>query len=83
MSGLIQPECIEPDNVIDAEIFLRIVALNVVEPDIDDVFPRDRHQRRILLHDVLGPPDQRKPLAGIDFSVDLVQQCVELSVAPE
>src|ERR1700719_4218217 len=53
-SGLIQPERVKPDHVVDAEIIFWIVALHVVVPDIEDIFPRDRHQRRILLHEILG-----------------------------
>jgi hypothetical protein len=33
-SGLIQPERVEPDHIVDAEIIFRIVALHVVVPDI-------------------------------------------------
>src|SRR5438552_16628661 len=66
-SRLIQPERVEPDNVVDAEIIFWIVALHVVVPDIEDIFPCDRHQRRILLHEVLSLPNQRHTLAGIDL----------------
>src|SRR5262249_17466849 len=38
-SGLVQPERVEPDHVVDAEIIFRIVALHVVVPDIEDVLP--------------------------------------------
>src|SRR5882724_5641711 len=68
-SGLIQPERVEPDHVVDAEIIFWIVALHVVVPDIEDIFPCDRYQRRILLHEVLSSPNQRQTLAGIDFDV--------------
>src|SRR5690349_2854816 len=73
-SGLIQPERVEPDDVVDAEIIFRVVALHVVVPDIEDIFPRNWHQWRILLHDVLGLPDQRHALAAISFDVDLIDQ---------
>src|ERR1700737_2015228 len=76
-SGLVQPERVEPDHVVDAEIIFRIVALHVVVPDIEDIFPRDRYQRRILLHEVLSLPNQRHTLAGIDFDVDLIDQFVQ------
>src|SRR5215831_773123 len=71
-SGLIQPERVESDHVVDAEIILRVVALHVVVPDIEDIFPRDRHQRRVLLHDVLGLPNERQALSRVDFDVDLI-----------
>src|SRR5229473_3263956 len=66
-SGLIQPVRVEPDHVVDAEIIFWIVALHVVVPDIEDIFPGDRYQRRILLHEILSLPDQRQTLAGINF----------------
>jgi hypothetical protein len=53
-SGFIQPERVEPDHVVDAEIIFRIVAFHVIVPDIEDIFPRNRNQRRILLHQVFG-----------------------------
>src|SRR5262249_13988913 len=42
-SGLVQPESVEPDHVVDAEIIFRIVALHKVVPDIEDILPRHRH----------------------------------------
>src|SRR5580700_11487911 len=42
-SGLIQPEGVEPDDVVDAEIIFWIVTLHVVVPDIEDIFPCDRY----------------------------------------
>src|SRR6516165_830582 len=71
-SGLVQPERIEPDHVVDAKIIFRIVALHVVVPDVEDILPCNWHQRRVLLHDVLSLADQRYTLAGIDFDVDLI-----------
>src|ERR1700730_128349 len=61
--------CRTGDHVVDAEIILWVVALHVVVPDIEDIFPRDRYQRRILLHEVLSSPNQPHPLAGIDFDI--------------
>jgi hypothetical protein len=45
-SGLIQPERVEPDHVVDAEIIFWIVALHVVVRDVEDIFPCDRGGRR-------------------------------------
>ena len=78
-SGLI----VEPDHVVDAEIIFWIVALYIVVPDIEDIFPCDRYQRRILLHEVLSLPNQRHTLAGGDLDVDLIHQFVKLGVVPE
>src|SRR6266850_6089723 len=82
-SGLVQPERVEPDHVVDAEIIFRIVALHVVVPDIEDILPGDRHQRRVLRYDVLGLPNERQALAGVNFDVDLIDEFVELGVVPE
>src|ERR1700694_2779832 len=51
-SGLIQPERVEPDHVVDTEIIFWIVALHVVVPDIEDILPGDGYQWGILLHEV-------------------------------
>src|SRR5688500_13270891 len=48
---LIYPECIKPDDVIDAEIILRSVALDIAVPGVINPFPGDGKQGRILLHD--------------------------------
>src|ERR1700736_3688931 len=75
-SGLVQPERVEPDHVVDAEIIFWIVALHVVVPDVEDIFPCDRYQRRILLHEVLRlqydivvlvPTEQPSPPGLVDL----------------
>src|ERR1700722_17335247 len=79
----VEPERVEAHAVVDAEIFVRIVALHVVVPDVVDVLPGDRQHRRILLHDHLGVADQGETLLRVDLGVDLGQQGIELVVAPE
>src|SRR5262245_4268971 len=38
-SRLIQPDRIEPDDVVNAEIVIRVMALHVIVPDVVDLFP--------------------------------------------
>src|SRR6266851_5071905 len=38
-SRLIQPDRIQPNDVVNAEIFIRVVALDVIVPDVVDLFP--------------------------------------------
>lgn len=54
---LIHPECIKPDDVIDAEIILRSVALDITVPSVVNPFPGNGQQGRILLHDGVGLSD--------------------------
>src|SRR5439155_18190184 len=41
-SGFVEPEGVEPHHVVKAEIFVRVVAFDVVVPDVVDLLPRDR-----------------------------------------
>src|SRR5215469_11757099 len=79
----IQPDCVESDYVVYAEIVGRIVALDVVVPDVVDVFPGYRQEWRILFQDSFGLADHGQALAGVDFPVDLRGQGLELTVVPE
>src|SRR5215470_1424979 len=79
---LVEPERVEAHYVVDAEVLLRIVALHVVVPAVVDLLPGDRQERRVLLHDRLGLADQLEPLLGIDLTVDLGQERVELGIVP-
>src|SRR5438132_13310365 len=74
--SFVEPECIQPDDVIDPEIFVGVVALDVIVPDIVDLLPGDRQYRRVLLHDGFGLAHEILALAGIDLAVDLVDQRV-------
>src|SRR5262249_19557917 len=69
-SRLVKPDCIQSDNIIDAEVFGRIMTLYVIVPDVVDVFPRYRQEGRILFHDGFGLADQRQAFAGVDLPVD-------------
>ena len=54
---LIHPECIKPDDIIDAEVILRSVALDITVPSVINPFPGNGKQGRILLHDGVGLSD--------------------------
>src|ERR1041385_6178944 len=82
-SRLVEPEGVEPDDVVNAEIVLWIVALYVVVPDVVDLLPGDRQYRRGLFHDGLGLTHQILSLLRIELAVNLVDQRVELLVVPE
>src|SRR5262249_4002580 len=82
-SRLVQPECIFPNNVVDPEIVVWVVTLDVVVPDIVDLFPGDRQQRRGLFPALFRLPDQRQAFVWVDFAVDLVDQIIEFLVVPE
>src|SRR5215470_12635199 len=49
-----QPGRVPAHHVVDPEDLVRVHALDVVEPNIVDLFPRHRQQRRVLLEDQLG-----------------------------
>src|SRR5205814_10112086 len=80
---LVEPEGVEPGDVVDAEIFVRVVALHVIVPDVVDLLPGDRQYRRVLLHDGFGLADEVLALGGIKLAVDLLDQRGELFVVPE
>src|SRR5436305_1291822 len=80
---LVEPERVEPDDVVNAEIIFWVVALYVIVPDVVDLLPRDRQYWRVLLHDDLGLAHEVLAFIGIDLAVDLVDESVELFVVPE
>src|SRR5437870_3958955 len=41
-SRLVEPDRIEPNHVKDAEIFVGVVTLHMIIPDVVDPLPRDR-----------------------------------------
>jgi hypothetical protein len=58
-SRFVEPDGVLPPDVVDAEIVGGVEALDVVVPDVVDLLPGDRQNRRVLFHDLLGLAHQR------------------------
>src|SRR5436305_14696712 len=80
---LVEPERVEPDDVVNAEIIFWVVALYVIVPDVVDLLPRDRQYWRVLLHDDLGLAHEGPAFLGVDLAVDLVGASVGIFLAAE
>src|SRR5262249_60095750 len=68
--SLIEPEGVEADDVVDAEVVVWIVTLHVIPPYIVDLLPRNGQYRRGPLLDLfpLPPPNQARVRAALPSS---------------
>src|SRR5919109_2979844 len=79
---LVEPSRVPAYHVIDPEVSIGVVALDVIEPAIVDLFIGHWEQRRILLHNLLRLADQRFAPCRVELAVDLRQQFLKGSVVP-
>src|SRR5215510_11945650 len=78
----VEPEGIKAHNIVDTEVFVWIVTLDVIEPAVVNLLPRDRQQRRILFKDRFSLANQVLALGLVEFTIDVRQDLFEVFIAP-
>src|SRR5215510_7521453 len=78
----VEPEGIKAHNIVDTEVFVWVVTLDVIEPAVVNLLPRDRQQWRILFKDRFSFANQVLALGIVEFTIDLRQDLFEILVAP-
>src|SRR5262249_4502951 len=77
-----KPDLIPPDDVVDAEVRGRVLAVDLVVPAVVDLLVADRGERGVLLQHLLGLAHHGLALVLIELLLDARGEVVEGLVDP-
>lgn len=79
---LVKPERIESSDIIDAEVMIRIVPFDVIEPAVINALPGHGEERRVLFHHGLRLPDELLARRPIELAINALEQGLEVGIGP-